>query len=158
MVLFDANTLMLLLDPALPAPKDKSTGEPVTEVEKRIKYLVDTLQESREKIVIPTPALAEVLTHAERADANYFIKLDRSAAFRIESFGSRAAIELARMTASAINAGDKRGGVSAPWNKVKFTPGKAGGLSSVSPSKGPKLAPPKGGCLANPAPCSTNRG
>ena len=28
---------------------------------------------------------------------------------------------------------------------VKFTPGKAGGLSSVSPSKGPKLAPPKGG-------------
>ena len=41
---------------------------------------------------------------------------------------------------------------------VKFTPGKAGGLSSVSPSKGPKLAPPKGGCLANPAPCSTNRG
>ena len=26
--------------------------------------------------------------------------------------------------------------------KVKFTPGKAGGLSSVSPSKGPKLAPP----------------
>ena len=42
--------------------------------------------------------------------------------------------------------------------EVKFTPGKAGGLSSVSPSKGPKLAPPKGGCLANPAPCSTNRG
>ena len=42
--------------------------------------------------------------------------------------------------------------------QVKFTPGKAGGLSSVSPSKGPKLAPPKGGCLANPAPCSTNRG
>ena len=29
--------------------------------------------------------------------------------------------------------------------EVKFTPGKAGGLSSVSPSKGPKLAPPKGG-------------
>ena len=30
-------------------------------------------------------------------------------------------------------------------DSVKFTPGKAGGLSSVSPSKGPKLAPPKGG-------------
>lgn len=24
------------------------------------------------------------------------------------------------MTTSAINAGDKRGGVSAPWNKIKF--------------------------------------
>ena len=120
MVLFDANTLMLLLDPALPAPKDKSTGEPVTEVEKRIKHLVDTLQKRREKIVIPTPALAEVLTKADRAGADYFIKIDRSAAFRIEAFGSRAAIELARMTTSAINAGDKRGGVSASWNKIKF--------------------------------------
>ena len=79
-----------------------------------------TLQESQEKIVIPTPALAEVLTHAERAGADYFIKLNRSAAFRIESFGIRAAIELARMTASAIDAGDKREGVSAPWNKIKF--------------------------------------
>ena len=100
--------------------KDKSTGEPVTEVEKRIKHLVDTLQERRDKIVIPTPVLAEVLTHAGRAGADYFIKLDRSAAFRIESFGSQAAIELARMTASAIKAGDKRGGASAPWNKIKF--------------------------------------
>ena len=49
-------------------------------------------------------------------------------------------------------------GLVNPPDQVKFTPGKAGGLSSVSPSKGPKLAPPKGGCLANPAPCSTNRG
>ena len=120
MVLFDANTLVLLLDPTLPAPDDKATGKPVTEVEKRIKHLVGTLQENREKIIIPTPALAEVLTHADLAGADYFTKLSRSAAFRIEPFGTRAAIELAQMTSSAINKGDKRDKVSATWNKVKF--------------------------------------
>ena len=120
MVLFDANTLVLLLDPTLSAPIDEATGEPVTEVEKRIKHLVGTLQESREKIVIPTPALAEVLTHAELAGADYFTKLNRSSAFRIEPFEIRAAIELAQMTSSAINKGDKKDGVSASWSKVKF--------------------------------------
>jgi predicted nucleic acid-binding protein len=35
-------------------------------------------------------------------------------------FDTRAAIELAVMTRNAIDQGDKRGGVDAPWNKVKF--------------------------------------
>ena len=108
MALFDANTLMLLLDETLPSPIDRTTKKPVTEVEKRIKHLVGTLQESRKKIIIPTPALAEILTHAERSGADYFTKINRSSAFRIESFEVRAAIELARMTASAIQEGDKK--------------------------------------------------
>lgn len=120
MALFDANTLLLLLDSTLPPPIDRTTKKPVTEVEKRIKHLVSTLQESRKKIIVPTPALAEVLTHAERSGADYFTKINRSSAFRIESFEIRAAIELARMTASAIQEGDKKGGVTSPWNKVKF--------------------------------------
>lgn len=120
MALFDANILLLLLDPTLPAPIAKETGSPVADVEKRIKHLVGSLQESRTKIVIPTPALAEVLTRAERAGADYFTKLNRSAAFKIESFEARAAIELARMTAKAIAGGDKREGLSATWNEIKF--------------------------------------
>lgn len=120
MALFDASTLLLLLDPELPAPKDKATGEPVSEVEKRIRHLVGQLQQSGNKIIIPTPVLAEVLTRAERAGADYFTKLNRSAAFRIEPFETRAAIELARMTAAAIDQGDKKEGVPASWSKVKF--------------------------------------
>ena len=120
MALFDANTLLLLMDPTLQPPVDKTTGAQVTEVEKRIKHLVGTLQQSQKKIVIPTPALAEVLTHAERAGADYFTKINRSSAFKIEPFEIRASIELARMTAAAIQKGDKKGGVRAPWNKVKY--------------------------------------
>ena len=120
MALFDANTLLLLLDPTLPAPVDKDIGNPVIDVERRIKHLVGLLQGNRTKIVIPTPALAEVLTRAERAGADYFTKLNRSSAFKIEPFGVRAAIELARMTAAAIAGGDKRGGLSGSWSEIKF--------------------------------------
>ena len=111
---------MLLLDPSLPAPVDRATGERVTEVERRIGHLVGSLHKDRTKIIVPTPVLAEVLTRAERAGADYFTKLNRSAAFQIVPFGTQAAIELARMTAMAIQGGDKRGGLSAPWTKIKF--------------------------------------
>lgn len=120
MVVFDATTLLLLLDPTLPAPLDKVTGRPVTDVGRRINYLVSLLQRDRTKIIIPTPALAEVLTRAERAGADYFTKLDRAAAFKIEPFETRAAIELARMTAIAVAGGDKREGLDATWSKIKF--------------------------------------
>lgn len=120
MVLFDATILLLLLDPSLPAPKDRSTGNHVTDVDRRIRHLVGSLQDTRTKIVIPTPVLAEVLTRAERAGADYFTKLNRSSAFKIESFEVRAAVELARMNAAALASGDKRGGLSATWNKIKF--------------------------------------
>ena len=120
MVLFDATILLLLLDPSLPAPKDRSTGDPVPDVDRRIRHLVGSLQDSRTRIVIPTPALAEVLTRAERAGADYLTKLTRSSAFKIESFEIRAAVELARMNALAFASGDKRGGLSATWAKIKF--------------------------------------
>jgi predicted nucleic acid-binding protein len=118
--LFDTTTLLLLLDPSLPAPLDKESGRSIVDVEKRISYLVGQIQEDGRKIVVPTPVLAEVLTRAERAGADYFTKIDRSSAFRIEAFEIRAAIELARMTAAAIKAGDKKEGSAAPWAKIKF--------------------------------------
>lgn len=120
MVIFDATILLMLLDPSLPAPIDESTGNPVTGSERRIRHLVSSLHNDRTKIVIPTPVLAEVLTRAERAGADYFTKLSRSAVFKIEPFGVRAAVELARMNAAAIRLGDKRGGLLASWAKVKF--------------------------------------
>ena len=120
MVIFDASTLLMLLDPSLPAPIDKSTGNPIAGAERRIRHLVSSLHKDRTKIVIPSPVLAEVLTRSEKAGGDYLTKLDRSIAFKIEPFGTRAAVELARMNAAAIQRGDKRGGLSASWAEVKF--------------------------------------
>ncbi len=61
-----------------------------------------------------------MLTRAERAGADYFTKINRSSAFKIEPFEIRAAIELARMTAAAFKTGDKKEGVAASWNEIKF--------------------------------------
>ena len=52
MALLDANTLLLLLNPALPAPLDKGAGKPVTDVERRIGHLIDSLQKCKTKIIL----------------------------------------------------------------------------------------------------------
>jgi hypothetical protein len=46
--------------------------------------------------------------------------LSNSAAFRIESFDVRAAVEVAAMTTKALRDGHKSGGSTEPWQKVKY--------------------------------------
>lgn len=118
-VLLDANMLLLLLDSKLTGPKD-ANGQPVPQVNERMNYLVSELQRQREKIIIPTPALAEVLVRAAAAGGDYLTRLSRSSAFKIEPFDVRAAVEVASMTAEDIARGDKTGGNRAVWQKVKY--------------------------------------
>lgn len=119
-VAFDANVLLLLLDPALPPPKDPTAGAPVVDANQRITYLVNELQRQHRKIIIPTPALSEVLVRAGKASDDYLTRLSRAAAFKIEPFDIRCAVEVAAMTAAAIAAGDKKSGSSDPWAKIKY--------------------------------------
>jgi hypothetical protein len=67
MVVFDAATLLLLLRPDAGRPLDPATGTPVERVEERMAYLVQRLEKARSKILIPTPALSEVLVRAGAA-------------------------------------------------------------------------------------------
>ena len=63
-VAFDNNVLCLFLHPEVDAPDDPATRRPVSRVQDRISYLVEQLRESRSRILIPTPVLAEFLTFA----------------------------------------------------------------------------------------------
>jgi len=63
MVVFDATMLLLLLRPNSGRPRD-SAGNPVSQVEERIAHLVQRLERMRTRIIVPTPALSEVLVHA----------------------------------------------------------------------------------------------
>lgn len=101
--------LLLLLRPGSGRPLD-SNGQPVTQVQERIAHLLQSLEKSRTRIVIPTPALSEVLVRAGTAGPQIVERLSRSAVFRIVSFDSLAAIEAAIMTRAAIEGGAKRGG------------------------------------------------
>ncbi len=119
-VVFDATMLLLLLRPGVSPPLDPATGEPVEHAEERIAQLVSDLEKAKVAVIIPTPALSELLVHAGSAGPECVRQIIRSAAFRISSFDTLAAIEVAEMTRVAIAAGDKRSGVSAPWVKVKY--------------------------------------
>ena len=67
MVVIDATTLLLLLRPDPGRPIDSNTGLPVTEVKnKKIEFLIATLEKEKSKLIVPTPALSEVLVRHRR--------------------------------------------------------------------------------------------
>jgi len=112
MVVFDANFLIFFLDPKLKA----GAGNNV-----RVDHLVETLDKNRDRIIVPTPALSELLVGAKDAAPTYLDTINRSRFFRIEPFGERAAVEAAAMTRDAIIRGDKLSPAKdASWAKVKF--------------------------------------
>lgn len=120
MVVFDSNMLLLLIRPDAGTPKD-SKGVPITHAVERVEGLIAQLSRDKTKIVIPTPVLAEVLVRSTaEARAVYVERFRRSAAFRIEPFDERAAIEVAAMERKAHDAGDKKGGSDQTWAKVKY--------------------------------------
>ncbi len=120
MVAFDATTLLLLLSPNVPPPRDPTTNQPVQFAKERIDSLVAHLEKEKTKIIIPTPALSEILVRAGRAGPEYLEKISTSAAFKVVPFDIRAAVEVAAMTQQAIQQGDKRSGIEAPWAKIKY--------------------------------------
>lgn len=112
MVVFDANFLIYLLDPKIKAGVEGNA---------RIDHLVATIQKTGERIVIPTPALSELLVKAGDAGPKYLDIIARSKFFRVAEFGLRAAVEAAVLEREARSKGPKRGAApDATWGKVKF--------------------------------------
>ena len=110
MAVIDATVLLYFFEPDALAPIDPATGAPVTNTKVRVDHLVETAQGHREPLVIPTPALSEVLVHAGGAMADYLDALTGKVCFRVAPFDERAAVELAAMTKDALSAGDLRAG------------------------------------------------
>lgn len=119
-VVFDTNTLLMFVSPNALAAKD-AEGNPITYAAERVNGMIQQLGADKNKIVIPTPVLSEVLVRGDPVErAAMIVKFQRSVAFRVEAFDERAAIELADMEMKAITGGDKRGGVQGPWTKIKL--------------------------------------
>lgn len=120
MAVFDATTLLVLLAPNVSTVTD-SNGAQITYARERVDGLVAEIAKAKAKIVIPTPALSEALVRAgEKAGAQYLARIRKSKHFRIADFDERAAVEVALMTRSAIDAGDKRDGSTETWAKIKY--------------------------------------
>jgi predicted nucleic acid-binding protein len=117
-VAFDASVLIYVLDEQAKAPTDPATGAPVDRCKERVFHLIASLQRQNAKIVIPTPALGEVLVRAIKAGPEFLRILSGSRRFVVASFDERAAVEFAARQAE--RASTERRGVGAARVKAKF--------------------------------------
>ena len=120
MAVFDATALIHLLEPDAPAIIDPATGDPVSDAKARVDHLVQTLEQKHERIIVPTPALSEVLVHADEAMVSYLEVLNNAARFRIVPFDQRAAIELAAIVRDGPSLQSLRVGTGSTRASLKF--------------------------------------
>jgi len=120
MALFDSAMLTLLLWDGARPPLHPDTGVSVTNCKERIAHLVSSLHKSKQRILIPTPVLSEVLVVSGGSGLKYLEIIHRSPVFRVVPFDTLAAVELAELNRAALQAGDKKGGVDSPWQKIKL--------------------------------------
>jgi hypothetical protein len=122
MVSIDTTILSLLLHPTAKPPNDPGTQKPLERAQERIEQLVDDLDAANERIILPSPALAEFLVFADTAGPQYLSELSNLSHVYIEPFDQLAAIELAAMELLARKSGSKRHPLppDVPWQKVKF--------------------------------------
>lgn len=120
MVVFYSTMMLLLIRPDVNTPIDPTTKLPVAHVGARINGLVEFLENRKDKIILPTPALSELLIRAGDSAQSIVNTIQKSSVFRIVPFDTLAAIEVAAMTRQAIDGGNKRGGVDCTWAKVKY--------------------------------------
>ena len=104
---FDSTMLTLLLNPKSRAPLDKNTGKPVDFARERVQDLVRRLNKSRQKIIIPAPVTAEILSAVGPANADYLRIINRARIFEVKPFDEVAAIELAFLNRDVFGQQDK---------------------------------------------------
>jgi len=89
-------------------------------MEDRIEKLLEDLDSDAERIILPTPALSEFLILADKDASTYLQKISEMKTILVKPFDELAAVELAAVELEDRRKGDKRGGSSSPWAKVRF--------------------------------------
>lgn len=112
----DASVLVYMLDAQAAAPTDPQTGQPITDCKARVDHLIETLAKRQNKLVIPTPALTEVLAKAGAAGPEWLRLMRQSRHIRLGDFDERAAVECAILAGKRL----ANGSGARPRSKAKF--------------------------------------
>ena len=118
-VAFDNTFLSLVLHPSAKPRENPETGKPVAFCKERVEALVDDLSKRGATVIIPTPCFSELLCAVPDLE-KAISAINQSTAFDLAPFCERCAIDLSEIVRAALASGDKRSGVSAPWNQIKF--------------------------------------
>jgi predicted nucleic acid-binding protein len=117
-IAFDNTMLSILLNPSGKIPFATGTKVPVDLAKERAESLIIRIQKSKRKIIIPTPACAELLTVIGPTAEQYINLVSRSRIFEIGNFDARCAAELAFLNRYAFLHQDERDKVE-PYQKRK---------------------------------------
>ncbi len=112
MVEFDTTFLTLMFVPG--------AKHPIADAKERVDFLLSSLSGRGDQIVIPTPALSEILIKSGKARNSIIEQLTKNPRFVIAPFDVRAALELSLFADAAITRGDKKQGIASTWAKIKF--------------------------------------
>lgn len=88
--------LLYLFEKEASPPLDAG-GQPVERCHDRITFLIAELQRKKATLIVPTPALAELLVHAGDAAPQWLTTLKTAKHIKIASFDAIAAVEAAQM-------------------------------------------------------------
>lgn len=100
-VALDASVLVFFFEKDAKAPTDPATGKPLDRCYDRVNHLIAEMAANSAKIIIPTPALAEVLVMAGEAAPEWLNIIGKSKHFVVADFDVRAAIEHAAQMSDA---------------------------------------------------------
>ena len=120
MIAMDAGVLSLMIYGQSAVPKDFKTGLDIEHARERIDALIKKLDGEAESIVIATPALSEALVVVAPDIQRHVTAIESQSCFKIRAFDKRAAIEIALRVKRSKEAGDKKEGVGAAWDKIKY--------------------------------------
>ena len=105
MIVFETSIVVLTITPNARAPRDPATGQPVTNCKDRIDHFIEKLRNNGERILIPTPVLAEFLVKAGPNKMEYLDLFMKQGAFAIGAFDTLAAVELAELLDADLQSG-----------------------------------------------------
>jgi predicted nucleic acid-binding protein len=111
-VAFDASFLVILFNP-------KSNAS-VARAPERVDGLIEKLSNNKDKIIVPTPALAEILVALSSSGPSYVEKLKRFSCFQVRAFDERAAVEFGAAIRAKSKSKRKDAKRLVAQNKVKF--------------------------------------
>ena len=115
---FDNTMLSALLNPSGKPPRIPGTDTPVDFPKERAEGVVAAIEKANRKIILPTPACAELLTAIGPDAQQYLNVVAKSRVFEVAAFDARCAAELAILNREVFRQNDDKNKLE-PYQKRK---------------------------------------
>lgn len=119
MVVFDTTTLLLARDPNARPPNEPGTERPIAKCADRVNFLLRSLSDRGERVLVPTPVIAEFLVRAGKNKDRFANEFSAAKNLVVGDFDVLAAIELSTIKDPDLDNGRPLSRQET-WAKVKF--------------------------------------